>query len=248
MEIYVWFCLNSQTNTEFVIVILLRQVAKQTLRSWWWLFKLFFTGISETWFGYIYRGRSNVPTYEPWFWRDLFVLIPATFGLCFKHTCSGGRNGRLTVWLAVLGIFHLLRDRFISSVPLRQASIYTSWNVENFTAKRQSSDCLFRSDIFQDIRSIPVSQTKEKQRCWWSVKNPALLITSLLFVIREMLTLCKSKALHMSDLFLPSSDYIHQCLSFASAEQAFWLRLGESTVSSSITNTATFTNNKGSDV
>lgn len=123
MEIYVWFCLNSQTNTEFVIIILLRQVAKQTLRSWWWLFKLFFTGISETWFGYIYRGRSNVPTYKPWFRRDLFVLIPTTFGLCFKHTCSGGRNGRLTIGLAVLGIFHLLRDRFISSVPLRQASI-----------------------------------------------------------------------------------------------------------------------------
>lgn len=49
------------------------------------------------WLHFTEGGQMFQHTNHDLFWRDLFVLISTTFGLCFKHTCSRGRNGHLMI-------------------------------------------------------------------------------------------------------------------------------------------------------
>lgn len=48
------------------------------------------------WLHFTEGGQMFQHTNRDLFW-GLVVLISTTFGLCFKHTCSGGRNGHLMI-------------------------------------------------------------------------------------------------------------------------------------------------------
>lgn len=218
------------------MVILLRQVAKQTLRSWWWLFKLFFTDLVT-----FYRRRSNVPTNESAVCSGGVCLC--SIPCAFKHTCSDWTfndrfRGARRLSLAALSIY-------VIRTPQTRINKLKCWKLLGQNAVQW----LLVQKWHVPGRSVRSREPKEeKQRCRWSVKNPTLLITPLLFVIGEMLTLCKREPRICPACFCQAATTSINVFNPLLLNRPFGSGWESPRFSSSIINTTTFANNEGSDV